>query len=180
MLNVQVPHLDFWVGFFVFDLCRYKWVHLMPLSVCGEASSVCLLSSWCYREYTPTQMEGQVLQGLVCTDHLITDWFKKYLFTQLPFSDNKHCNMLCVHCIVKFIKVKNMGGDDYLKLCCWEIKWYTFYRDCIVSVYLFRKISLLNSQGTFYLWIQRFLMKQIPNKNEVMLLNLQKKLFQEV
>lgn len=108
-------------------------------------------------------------------------WFKKCLFTQLPlFLDNKHCNMLCVHCIVKFIKVKNMGGDDYLKLCCWEIKWYTFYRDCIVSVYLFRKISLLNSQGTFYLWIQRFLMKQIPNKNEVMLLNLQKKLFQEV
>lgn len=36
MLNVQVPHLDFWVGFFVFDLHRYEWVHLMPLSVCGE------------------------------------------------------------------------------------------------------------------------------------------------
>lgn len=134
----------------------------------GKASSMCLLSSWCYRGYTPTQMEGQVLQGLVCTDHLITDWFKKYLFTLLPlFSDNKHCNMLCVHCIVKFIKVKNMGGgDDYLKLCCWEIKWYTFYRDCIVSIYLIQKNKFIEFSRHVYLWIQRFLMKQIPNKNE--------------
>lgn len=133
----------------------------------GEASSVCLLSSWCYRGYTPTQMEGQVLQGLVCTDHLITDLFKKYLFTQLPFSDNKHCNILCVQCIVKFIKVKFfLGGDDYLKLCCWEIKWYTFYRDCIVSIYLIQKNKFIEFSRHVYLWIQRFLMKQIPNKNE--------------
>lgn len=111
-----------------------------PVCLWG-ALSVCLLSSWCYREYTPTQMEGQVLQGLVCTGHLITDLFKKCLFTQLPlFLDNKHCNMLCVHCIVKFIKVKIWGGgDDYLKLCCWEIKWYTFYLDCIVYIYLIQK-----------------------------------------
>lgn len=147
----------------------------------GEASSVCLLSSWCYRGYTPTQMEGQVLQGLMCTDHLITDWFKKYLFTQLPFSDNKHCNMLCVHCIVKFIKVKIWGGG----MIIWNyvVGRLNDIHSIWIALYLytyFRKISLLNSQGTFYLWIQGILMKQIPNKNEVMLLNLQKKLFQEV
>lgn len=136
-----------------------------PVCLWG-ALSVCLLSSWCYREYTPTQMEGQVLQGLVCTGHLITDLFKKCLFTQLPFSDNKHCNILCVHCIVKFIKVKIGGGDDYLKLCCWEIKWYTFYLDCIVYIYLIQKNKFIEFSRHVYLWIQRFLMKQIPNKNE--------------
>lgn len=94
---------------------------------------------------------------------------------------NKHCNMLCVHCIVKFIKVKIWGGG----MIIWNyvVGRLNDIHSIWIALYLytyFRKISLLNSQGTFYLWIQRFLMKQIPYKNEVMLLNLQKKLLQEV
>lgn len=112
MLNVQVPHLDFWVGFFVFDLCRYKWVHLMPLSVCGEPPACVYwvadvigntpLLRWKVKYYKALCVLTILLQigsRNVCLHNC-------HCFQIL----NKHCNMLCVHCIVKFIKVKIFGG----------------------------------------------------------------------
>lgn len=169
MLNVQVPHLDFWVGFFVFDLCRYKWVHLMPLSVCGEPWVCVYWVADVIRDTPLLRWKVKYYKALCVLTILLQIGSRNVCLHSCHCFQilNKHCNMLCVHCIVKFIKVKNMGeGDDYLKLCCWEIKWYTFYRDCIVSIYLIQKNKFIEFSRHVYLWIQRFLMKQIPNKNE--------------
>lgn len=128
MLNVQVPHLDFWVGFFVFDLwlCRYKWVHLMPLSVCGEPWVCVYWVADVIRDTPLLRWKVKYYKALCVLTILLQIGSRNVCLHSCHCFQilNKHCNMLCVHCIVKFIKVKIKlrwkiwGGDDYLKLCC--------------------------------------------------------------
>lgn len=131
----------------------------------GEASSVCLLSSWCYRGYTLTQMEGQVLQGLVCTDHL---------GSRNVCLHNCHCFWItniatCYVCTVLLssLRWKFWGGMIIWNYVVGRLNdihsiWIALY----VYRYLIQKNKFIEFSRHVYLWIQRFLMKQIPNKNE--------------
>lgn len=166
MLNVQVPHLDFWVGFFVFDLCRYKWVHLMPLSVCGEPW-VCVY--WVADVIGDTPLlrwKVKYYKALCVLTILLQIGSRNICLHNCHFQITNIATCYVCTVLLSSLRWKIWGGDDYLKLCCWEIKWYTFYRDCIVSIYLIQKNKFIEFSRHVYLWIQRFLMKQIPNKNE--------------
>lgn len=145
MLNVQVPHLDFWVGFFVFDLCRYKWVHLMPLSVCGEPWVCVYWVADVIRDTPLLRWKVKYYKALCVLTILLQIGSRNVCLHSCHCFQilNKHCNMLCVHCIVKFIMVKiKLRWKIWGGVIIWNYVVGRLYDLVFIwIVYLFRKIS---------------------------------------